>query len=406
MNAPLAASLLSAVELAPRDPILGVSEAFNADKNPAKINLGVGVYYDDDGRIPLLECVKKTEREIADRASPRGYLPIDGIAAYDKAVQALLFGADSSIVAAGRGVTVQTLGGTGGLKVGADFLRKFAPGAQVWISDPSWENHRALFEGAGFVVNNYPYYAPATHGLDFDGMRKALETMPPGSIVVLHACCHNPTGVDPTDAEWKVILETVRSRALIPFLDIAYQGFADGIDADGAVVRQFAATPGPLFISSSFSKSFSLYGERIGALTVVAADKDEATRALSQLKRVVRANYSTPPTHGAEIVARVLDNPALRALWESELGGMRERIRAMRKALVQHLAARAPDADFGFVFSQRGMFSYTGLAKAQVARLREEFSVYAVDTGRICVAALNSHNIERSADAIAAVIAK
>jgi aromatic-amino-acid transaminase len=406
MNAPLSGSLLSAIELAPRDPILGVSEAFNADRNVHKVNLGVGVYCDDNGKIPLLDCVKRAEHEIAERASPRGYLPIDGIPVYDKAVQAMLLGADSEIVALGRGVTVQTLGGTGGLKVGADFLRKFAPGAQVWISDPSWENHRALFEGAGFVVNTYPYYAPKTHGLDFDGMRAALEMLTAGSIVVLHACCHNPTGVDPTDEQWSTIIDIVRTRGLIPFVDIAYQGFDRDIDRDATVVRKFAATAGPLFVSNSFSKSFSLYGERIGAVTVVATDKDEAARVLSQLKRVVRANYSTPPTHGAQIIATVLGNPELGALWKLELAGMRERIREMRKALVEKLGEHATSANFRFILEQRGMFSYTGLTAAQVARLRNEFSVYAVDTGRICVAALNTRNVEYTAKAIAAVIAK
>jgi len=405
MNAPLTGSLLSAIELAPRDPILGVSEAFNADRSENKVNLGVGVYTDDAGKIPLLECVKRAEREIAERAAPRGYLPIDGIPVYDRAVQTMLLGPESEIVALGRAVTVQTLGGTGGLKVGADFLRKFAPGAQVWISDPSWENHRALFEGAGFVVNNYPYYAPATHGLDFNGMRSTLETLPAGAIVVLHACCHNPTGVDPTSEQWGAILEVVRARGVIPFLDIAYQGFDSDIELDASVVRRFAATPGPLFVSNSFSKSFSLYGERIGALTVVATDKDEAARALSQLKRVVRANYSTPPTHGAQIIAMILGNPELSALWQVELAGMRERIRDMRKALVDKLARYAPNADFRFILEQRGMFSYTGLTAAQVARLGAEFSVYAVDTGRICVAALNSRNVDYTAKAIAAVIA-
>jgi aromatic-amino-acid transaminase len=404
MNAPLTGSLLSAIELAPRDPILGVTEAFNADRNLHKVNLGVGVYCDDNGRIPLLECVKRAEREIADKAAPRGYLPIDGIPAYDKAVQAMLFGEDSEIVAMSRGVTIQALGGTGGLKVGADFLRKFAPGAQVWISDPSWENHRALFEGAGFVVNQYAYYAPASRGLDFAGMLKALDQMPAGSIVVLHACCHNPTGVDPTDEQWTKIIDAVRSRALIPFLDIAYQGFGSDIESDGAAVRRFAGTPGPLFVSSSFSKSFSLYGERVGALSVIAADRDEAARVLSQLKRIVRASYSNPPTHGGLVVATILTNPELRELWEFELGGMRERIREMRKTLVEKLAERVPEADFGFVLRQRGMFSYTGLTPAQVARLREVFSVYAIDTGRICVAALNSRNIEHVANAIASVL--
>ena len=404
MNAPLAASLFGAVDLAPRDPILGVTEAFNADTNPRKVNLGVGVYCDDNGKVPLLDCVQRTEREMSDEATPRSYLPIDGIPAYDKAVQRLLLGDASDIVAAGRAVTVQALGGTGGLKIGADFLRKFAPGAQVYISDPSWENHRALFEAAGFAVGTYPYYDPSTHGLDFAAMRASLGAMPPGTIVVLHACCHNPTGVDPTPAQWSEIIATLRARGLVPFLDIAYQGFGDGIDADATVVRQFAATPGPLFISSSFSKSFSLYGERVGALTVVAADKEEATRVLSQLKRVVRANYSNPPTHGGRIVATVLTHPELRALWERELGAMRERIRAMREALVARLAERVPRHDFSFVRQQRGMFSYSGLTKAQVQRLREQYSIYAVDTGRICVAALNSKNVDYVADAIATVL--
>jgi len=404
MNAPLSGSLLAAVELAPRDPILGVTEAFNADTRASKVNLGVGVYYDDNGKIPLLGSVKDAEREIAAQAAPRGYLPIDGIAAYDKSVQALVFGADSECVASDRVVTVQALGGTGGLKLGADFLRKFAPGAQVWISDPSWENHRALFEGAGFVVNTYPYYAAATRGLDFEGMRAALEAAPPGSIFVLHACCHNPTGVDPSLEQWDTIIEVVRRRGLLPFLDIAYQGFADGIDDDGIVVRRFAASPGPLFVSNSFSKSFSLYGERIGALSVVSASRDEAARVLSQLKRVVRANYSTPPTHGGQIVASVLAKAERRAQWEAELAAMRERIRAMRKLLREKLEQRVPGRDFSYITRQRGMFSYTGLSKDQVTRLREEFSVYAVDTGRICVAALNTRNIDYVAGAIAAVL--
>jgi aromatic-amino-acid transaminase len=406
MNAPLAASLFGTVDLAPRDPILGVTEAFNADPNPRKVNLGVGVYVDDNGKVPLLDCVKRAEREITDKASPRTYLPIDGIPAYDKAVQSLLLGADSEIVALGRAVTVQALGGTGGLRIGADFLRRFAPGARVAISNPSWENHRALFEAAGFAVDVYPYYDPATHGLDFAAMRAALNAMAPGTIVVLHACCHNPTGVDPTAAQWDEILAIVRARGLVPFLDLAYQGFGDGIDADGSVVRRFAATPGPLFVSSSFSKSFSLYGERVGACTVVTADKEEAARVLSQLKRVVRANYSNPPTHGGQIVALILTNPQLREIWEIELGGMRERIRAMREALVTKLAERAPGVDFEFVRKQRGMFSFSGLDRDQVLRLREEFSIYAVDTGRICVAALNSKNIEYVADAVAAVLGR
>ena len=404
MNAPLPVSLLSAVELAPRDPILGINEAFQAETNPKKVNLGVGVYYDDDGKLPLLECVKRAEREITDRGAPRGYLPIDGIPAYDKAVQILLFGAGSAIVTSGRGVTVQALGGTGGLKIGADFLRRFAPGAQVWISDPSWENHRALFEGAGFTVNQYPYYDATTRGLDFAAMIAALEGVPQGAIVVLHACCHNPTGVDPDHAQWDRIIDVVRTRGLVPFLDIAYQGFAEGIEPDGHVVRAFAATPGPLFVSSSFSKSFSLYGERVGALSVVAMDKDEAARVLSQLKRVVRMNYSNPPTHGGQIVATVLGTPDLRALWEEELASMRDRIKRMRAALVQRLHERMPGSDFRYMLAQRGMFSYSGLSRAAVQRLRDEYAIYAVETGRICVAALNSKNVDYVAEAIAKVM--
>jgi aromatic-amino-acid transaminase len=404
MNAPAPPSLLSAVELAPRDPILGVTEAFNADTNTDKVNLGVGVYCDENGKVPLLECVKRAERELADLAAPRSYLPIDGIPAYDREVRALLFGRDSEIVASGRAIVVQALGGTGALKVGADFLRRFAPGAQVWISDPSWENHRALFEGAGFVVNTYAYFDAATRGLDYAGMISALEKIPSGSVVVLHACCHNPTGVDPTGAHWPRIIEIVRSRSLVPFLDIAYQGFGDGIDIDGTVVRQFAATPGPLLVASSFSKSFSIYGERVGALSIVTADKDEAGRVLSQVKRIIRANYSNPPTHGGQIVATVLCSPELRALWEAELAAMRDRIKLMRALLVEQLHEEVRGADFRFILDQRGMFSYSGLTKPQVLALREQFSIYAIDTGRICVAALNRRNVEIVAAAIAKVV--
>ena len=403
MNAPPPTSLLAAVELAPKDPILGVTESFVADPNPAKINLGVGVYIDDTGKIPLLECVKRAEREITDTASPRGYLPIDGIADYDRAVQAMVLGKGSDAIASGRAVTVQALGGTGALKVGADFLRRFAPGAQVWISDPSWENHRALFEGAGFKVNAYPYYDAKIRGIDFDAMIGMLAQLPAGSIAVLHACCHNPTGADPTPEQWATILEVVRARGLVPFLDIAYQGFADGIEADGAVVRAFAATQGPLLVANSFSKSFSLYGERVGALTVVGTDGDEAARVLSQLKRIIRANYSTPPTHGGRIVSTVLASEELRALWEAELAMMRNRIKLMRATLVERLHERIPASDFTYMLRQRGMFSYTGLTKPQVERLRSEFSIYAIGTGRICVAALNSRNVDAVANAVAAV---
>ncbi len=400
----MTSSVFAAVPMAPRDPILGVTETFNADTNPKKVNLGVGVYTDDGGKVPLLECVRRAEQQLVASALPRSYLPIDGLVAYDRAVQALVLGADSAAIRDKRAVTIQALGGTGGLKIGADFLRRIAPEAQVWISDPSWENHRALFEGAGFTVNAYPYYLAQTHGLDFPGMVGALESMPAGSIVVLHACCHNPTGVDLSAEQWAKVIEIVSKRNLIPFLDIAYQGFGDGIDADAAAVRRFEAAGGPLFISNSFSKSFSLYGERVGALTVVAGSGEEAARLLSQLKRVVRTNYSNPPTHGGKVVATVLESPELRALWEQELAGMRDRIRSMRGALVEKLHAQVPQANFEFVKQQRGMFSYSGLTKAQVQRLREEFSVYAIDTGRICVAALNTKNIDHVATAVAAVL--
>ena len=398
------ASLFAAVEMAPRDPILGITEAFNADKNANKVNLGVGVYYDDNGKVPLLECVKKAEAQLMEKATPRTYLPIEGLAAYDKAVQELVFGADSAVIKEKRAITAQALGGTGALKLGADLLKRFSPNSQVFISDPSWENHRALFESAGFTVRNYPYYDAATRGVNFTGMLNALKDMPAGSVVVLHACCHNPTGADLTEDQWTDVIEVVAERGLIPFRDMAYQGFGDGIDEDGKVVRRFADAGVPMFVSNSFSKSFSLYGERVGALSIVAANGDEAVRVLSQLKRVIRTNYSNPPTHGGQVVATALSTPELRKLWEEELAGMRVRIREMRQALVAKLKEKAPGKDFDFAIKQRGMFSYSGLTKEQVERLRSEFSIYAVDTGRICVAALNSRNIDAVVDAIAKVL--
>ncbi|HEY9379746.1 MAG TPA: amino acid aminotransferase [Burkholderiales bacterium] len=397
--------LFAHVEMAPRDPILGITEAYKADKNPNKVNLGVGVYYDDNGNLPLLECVKRAEQEMTQKASPRGYLPIDGLAAYDTAVQGLVFGADSAAVKEKRIVTVQSLGGTGGLKVGADFIRRVNPNAELWISDPSWENHRAVFEAAGFKVHTYPYYDAATHGVKFDAMIEALRKLPAGSVVVLHACCHNPTGVDLTADQWTAVIKTVNEHGLVPFLDIAYQGFGDGLDADGAVIRRFAEAGGPVFVSNSFSKSVSLYGERVGALSIVATSAEEAARVLSQVKRVVRTNYSNPPTHGGQIVAMVLSSAELRGIWEKELAHMRDRIKTMRTQLVEKLKVAAPKTDFSFVAKQRGMFSYSGLTKAQVHKLRDEYGIYAVDTGRICVAALNSKNIDYVANAIAKVIA-
>ncbi len=404
MNAPLSAPLFAAIEMAPRDPILGITEAFNADQNPEKTNLGVGVYYDDNGKVPLLGCVQKAEALLMEKLAPRTYLPIEGLAAYDKAVQELVFGADSDVVKSKRAITAQAIGGTGALKLGADFLKRFSPNAQVYISDPSWENHRALFESAGFVVNNYPYYDANTKGVNFAGMLDTLKSVPAGSIILLHACCHNPTGADLTDEQWKQVIEVITQRGLVPFLDMAYQGFGDGIAEDGKVVGMFAAAGGPLFVSNSFSKSFSLYGERVGALSIVAASAEEASRLMSQLKRVIRTNYSNPPMHGGQVVATALATPELRKLWEEELAGMRVRIKEMRQAMVDKLKAKAPGHDFDFVVKQRGMFSYSGLTKEQVARLKDEFSIYAVDTGRICVAALNSRNIDRVVDAIAKVL--
>ena len=390
--------------MAPRDPILGVTETFNGDPNPQKVNLGVGVYCDDTGKVPVLESVRRAEQKLAESASPRNYLPIDGLQAYDRAVQPLVFGAESRALREGRIVTVQSLGGTGGLKVGADFLRRINPAAQIWISNPSWENHRALFEYAGFKVNVYPYYDARTHGVDFDAMIAELRKLPAGSVAVFHACCHNPTGVDLSPEQWEDVIRAVNSRGLVPFLDIAYQGFADGLDADAAAVRRFTESCPAVFVSSSFSKSLSLYGERVGALSIVTENADEAARALSQVKRVIRTNYSNPPTHGSRTVGMVLTTPELRVLWEEELGGMRERIKTMRRQLVEKIRNLRSDFDFSFVVKQRGMFSYSGLSRDQVRRLREKYSVYAIDSGRICVAALNSGNIDYVARAIADVI--
>ena len=321
MNKTPADTLFNAIKMAPRDPILGITEAFNADKNPNKINLGVGVYYDDSGRVPLLQCVRKAEEEMAQKAVPRTYLPIDGMAAYDKAVQELVFGKDSSVIRENRVITAQAIGGTGALKLGADFLKRFSPQSELWISDPSWENHRAIFETAGFKVNTYPYYDPHTRGVNFSGMIDAIKAMPQGSIVLLHACCHNPTGADLSGNQWSQVITAIVTRGLIPFLDMAYQGFAESIDADGYVVRRFAEAGGPMFVSNSFSKSFSLYGERVGALSIVGSSADDIARAMSQLKRVIRTNYSNPPTQGARVVATVLTTPQLRQLWEDELAG-------------------------------------------------------------------------------------
>ncbi|MEX8493604.1 aromatic amino acid transaminase [Sphaerotilus sp.] len=397
-------SLFSAVEMAPRDPILGLNEQFGADTNPAKVNLGVGVYYDDNGKLPLLKCVVEAERQMFEAPKARGYLPIDGIAAYDKAVQGLVFGADSAVVTGGRVATVQAIGGTGGLKIGADFLKKVNPNATVLISDPSWENHRALFTNAGFTVGTYPYYDAENKGINFAGMIGALRAADAGTVLVLHACCHNPTGYDITDAQWDEVVAVIKERNLVAFLDMAYQGFGEGITEDGAVIQKFVAAGLDFFVSTSFSKSFSLYGERVGGLSVVCESKEECARVLSQLKIAIRTNYSNPPTHGAQVVATVLNTPALRAMWEEELAGMRVRIKQMRVLLVEKLTAAGVKGDLSFITRQKGMFSYSGLNKDQMVRLRGEFGVYGVDSGRICVAALNTKNIDYVADAIVKVM--
>ena len=399
-------SLLSAVEMAPRDPILGLNEQFGADARPHKVNLGVGVYFDDDGKLPLLGCVAEAQRQLMAAPKPKGYLPIDGIAAYDKAVQGLVFGSAHPAVTGGRIATVQALGGTGGLKVGADFLHRLNPEAKVLISDPSWENHRALFTNAGFVVESYPYYDAETRGVRFDAMRAALTAAAPGTVVVLHACCHNPTGCDLAPGQWAQVVQTVKERNLVAFLDMAYQGFGEGIEQDGAVVGLFLDAGLDFFVSTSFSKSFSLYGERVGALSVVCADADEAARVLSQLKIVIRTNYSNPPTFGAQVVAHVLTTPALRAQWEQELAGMRERIRSMRRELVARLRAAGVGGELDYITRQKGMFSYSGLTKAQMERLRDEFGVYGVDSGRICVAALNRGNLDAVVRALVQVMSE
>ncbi len=397
-------SLFTAVEMAPRDPILGLNEQFAADSNPNKVNLGVGVYFDDNGKLPLLQCVQEAEKTLMAHPTARGYLPIDGIAAYDAAVKTLVFGAQSEPVVSGRVATVQGIGGTGGLKIGADFLKKLSPNSKVLISDPSWENHRALFTQAGFTVDAYRYYNAAQRGIDFEGMLADIAAAPAGTIVLLHACCHNPTGYDISPAQWDEVISTIAAKQLTPFLDMAYQGFGYGIQEDGAVIGKFVQAGLTFFVSTSFSKSFSLYGERVGALSVLCASKEEVDRVLSQLKIVIRTNYSNPPTHGGAVVAAVLNNPELRALWERELGEMRVRIKAMRQKLVEGLKAAGVKQDMSFITQQIGMFSYSGLSKDQMVRLRSEFGVYGTDTGRMCVAALNSKNIDYVCQCIAKVI--
>ncbi|RDS79017.1 aspartate/tyrosine/aromatic aminotransferase [Dyella monticola] len=397
-------SHFASVEMTPGDPILGLTEAFVADPRPGKVNLGVGIYYDESGRIPVLRAVRQVEEALAKESLPRGYLPIDGLPAYTQATQKLVFGPESPLLAAGRVATSQTIGGSGALRVGAELLKKALPNAKVAISSPSWENHRVVFNAAGFEVVDYAYYDAATHGVNFPGMLADLNKLEPGTVVLLHACCHNPTGVDLSAEQWKQVVAVVKDRKLLPFIDMAYQGFDKGIDEDATAVRLFAASGIESFVvANSYSKSFSLYGERVGALSIVGATRDEALRVQSLVKRIIRSIYSSPATHGGALVAGVLNSAELRALWEQELTEMRERIHAMRAGMVEKLATHGA-SQFSFIQKQAGMFSYSGLNKAQVDRLREEHAIYAIGTGRICVAALNRNNLDNVVAAVAAVI--
>ncbi|WP_038211830.1 aromatic amino acid transaminase [Xenophilus azovorans] len=396
--------MFSHVPAYPGDPILSLMEDFQADPRPNKVSLSIGIYFDDDGKLPVMEAVRQAESSLLQSIGPRSYLPMEGFAPYRQAVQKLVFGAAHEAVASGRIATLQTLGGSGGLKVGGDFLKRYFPESQVWVSDPTWENHRAMFEGAGFKVNTYPYYDPATGGLRFDAMLETIRGLPKHSIVLMHASCHNPTGVDLTQEQWKRIIPVIAERELIPYVDMAYQGFGDGVDDDAFAVRALADAGVRFFCSNSFSKSFSLYGERCGGLSVVCKDKEEADRVLGQLKSAVRANYSSPPTHGARIVTQVLETPELRAKWEAELGAMRGRIKDMRQRLHAALMKKLPGRDFGYFLTQRGMFSYTGLSPEQVDRLLKERAVYLVRSGRMCIAGLSTKNVEYVAEAMAAVL--
>ena len=386
------------------DPILSLNDAFQKDPRADKVNLSIGIYFDDAGRIPVLECVRRAEVQMLAENAAKPYLPIEGSAAMRQAVQALLFGAGHEAVREGRIATLQTVGSSGGLKVGADFIKRWLPASRIWVSDPSWDNHRAMFEGAGLTVQTYPYYDAATGGVNWPAMREHVAGLPAGDVVLLHACCHNPTGVDLSRPQWLELAELMRERGLTPYLDLAYQGYGDGIEEDAFAVRHIAGAGLTAFVANSFSKSMSVYGERAGALSVVCSSAEEADRVLGQMKATVRRTYSSPAIHAAGIVSRVLTDPALRAMWEADVAGMRERILAMRHSLHAVLSAKRPGRDFGYFLSQRGMFSYTGLSPAQVDRLREEFGVYLVRSGRICVAGLNTGNVERTAAAMAAVL--
>lgn len=393
------------VEAYAGDPILSLNEDFQKDPRPHKINLSIGIYFDNAGRIPVMDAVRRAEAVVVAKGGPKPYLPIEGAANYRAAVQQLVFGAEHAAVAAGRVATLQTVGSSGGLKVGADFIKRYFRASDVWVSAPTWDNHRSMFEGAGLTVHTYPYYDAATGGVDFDALLSALRGLPSRSVVLLHAGCHNPTGVDLSPSQWDALVPVLRRNELLAFLDLAYQGFGDGIDADAYAVRALASAGLSFFVANSFSKSMSLYGERCGALSVVCADAAEASNVLGQLKFTVRRNYSSPPIHGGQIVATVLSDPELRRSWEAELATMRERIVEMRRALHSVLSAKVPGRDLGYFLTQRGMFSYTGLSAAQADLLRERHAVYVLRSGRMCMSGLNTSNVEAAATAIAAVLA-
>ncbi|WP_413499741.1 aromatic amino acid transaminase [Buttiauxella gaviniae] len=387
------------------DPILSLMERFKVDPRSDKVNLSIGLYYDENGVIPQLQAVAQAEERL--NATPHGasiYLPMEGLNSYRSAIAPLLFGANHPALLEGRIATIQTLGGSGALKVGADFLKTWFPNSQVWVSDPTWENHVAIFGGAGFEVNTYPWFDTETNGVRFEALLETLQTLPAQSIVLLHPCCHNPTGSDLTDAQWDVVVEILKARELIPFLDIAYQGFGAGMEEDAYAIRAIASAGLPALVSNSFSKIFSMYGERVGGLSVVCEDADAAGRVLGQLKATVRRNYSSPPNFGAQVVSAVLNDEQLKANWLEEVETMRRRILDMRQALVSVLKAEMPERNFDYLLQQRGMFSYTGLSSEQVDRLRDEFGVYLIASGRMCVAGLNSNNVQRVAQAFAAVM--
>ncbi|WP_139540825.1 aromatic amino acid transaminase [Klebsiella spallanzanii] len=387
------------------DPILSLMERFKEDPRSDKVNLSIGLYYNEDGIIPQLQAVAEAEARL--NAQPHGaslYLPMEGLNTYRHAIAPLLFGADHPVLAQNRVASIQTLGGSGALKVGADFLKRYFPGARVWVSDPTWENHIAIFEGAGFEVSTYPWFDDETNGVRFEAFLEKINTLPERDIVLLHPCCHNPTGADLSDAQWDEVVKVLKARNLIPFLDIAYQGFGAGIEEDAYAIRAIANAGMPMLVSNSFSKIFSLYGERVGGLSIVCEDAETASRVLGQLKATVRRNYSSPPNFGAQVVATVLGDSELKAAWLAEVEGMRTRILAMRQELVNVLKDTVPGGNFDYLLKQRGMFSYTGFSAAQVDRLRDEFGVYLIASGRMCVAGLNSRNVQRVAQAFAAVI--